>query len=130
MDEHVLIDTCIWATVFSKANSKENRIVEQLIEQDRVAVIGPVLAEVLYGFRRREQADWAASRLRNLGWREVEWDDWRESAALGRRLAASGHRIPLTDLVISAIALRHGLMVYTSDSHFDLVDGLKRFTPS
>lgn len=129
MDERVLIDTCIWATVFSKPNSKENRIVEQLIEQDRVVVIGPELAEVLYGFRRREQADWAASRLRNLGWREVDWDDWREGAALGRRLAANGHRLALTDLVISAIALRHDLMVYTSDPHFDLIDGLKRFSP-
>lgn len=130
MDERVLVDTCIWATVFAKPNSTENRIVEQLIEQDRVVVIGPVLAEVLYGFRRREQADWAASRMRNLGWREVEWDDWREAAALGRRLAAKGHRLPLTDLAIAAIVLRHDLMVYTIDPHFDLIDGMKRFSPS
>jgi len=75
MVDRVLIDTCIWAAVFSKPNSSENRTVEQLIEQDRVVVIGPVLAEVLYGFRRREQADWAASRLKNFGWIEVQWED-------------------------------------------------------
>lgn len=126
MADRVLIDTCIWATVFS--NSTENRTVDQLIEQGRVVVIGPVLSEVLYGFRRREQADWAASRLKDLGWIEVQWDDWRKAAALGRQLAANGHRLPLTDLVIAAVALRDDLFVYTVDPHFDHFPGLKRFT--
>ena len=83
MADRVLIDTCIWATVFSKPNSTENRTVDQLIEQDLVIVVGPVLAEVLYGFRRREQADWAASRLKNLG-----WIDWRKLRVLWSRLRA------------------------------------------
>lgn len=127
MADRVLVDTCIWASVFSKPNSTENRTVEQLIEQDRVIVIGPVLAEVLFGFRRSEQADWVASRLKNLGWIEVNWADWRESASLGRQLAANGHRLPLTDLVIAAVALRHDLSVYSIDPEFDLFTDLKRF---
>lgn len=128
MADRVLIDTCIWATVFSKPNSTENRTVDHLIERDRVIVVGPVLAEVLCGFRRREQADWAASRLKNLGWIDVQWDDWREAAALGRQLAANGHRLPLTDLVMAAVALRHDLLIYTVDPHFDHFPDLKRFT--
>ncbi len=127
MPDRVLVDTCIWASVFSRPNSAENRTVEQLIEHDRAVVIGPVLAEVLYGFRRSEQADWAASRLKNLGWIEVEWDDWRQAAALGRQLSAKGHRLPLTDLVIAAIAFHHDLFVYTVDPEFELITGLKRF---
>ncbi len=127
MADRVLIDTSACATVFSKSNSVGNRAVEKLIEQDRVVMIGPVLAEVLYGFRRRQQADWAASRLKNLGWIEVEWDDWREAASLGRQLAPGGHRLPLTDLVIAAVALRHDLCVYTVDPHFGLFADLKQF---
>ena len=127
MADRVLIDTCIWATVFAKPESPENRTVSELIEDDRVVVIGPVLAEVLVGFRRREQADWAASRLKNLGWIVVEWDDWREAATLGRQLGASGQRLPLTDLVIAAIARRHDLTVYTVDPHFDRFANLKRY---
>jgi predicted nucleic acid-binding protein len=127
MADRILIDTCIWATVFARPNSPENRTVGELIEDDRVVVIGPVLAEVLVGFRRREQANWAASRLKNLGWIVIEWDDWREAAALGRHLATSGQRLPLTDLVIAAIALRHDLPVYTVDPHFDRFSNLQRF---
>lgn len=127
MADPVLIDTCIWAAVFSKAGSREKRTVDQLIEQDRVVVIGPVLAEVLYGFRRPEQAEWVASRMRELGWLEVDWDEWCSAAAIGRELAAAGHRLPLTDLVIAALARSRGLCVYTVDPHFDLFTDIKRF---
>ena len=128
MTESVLVDTCIWARVFAKPGSHEHRIVEQLIKADRVVLIGPVLTEVLYGFRRQEQADWIASRMRNLSWIEVEWDDWRQAASLGRSLAAVGHRLPQTDLVIAAIAQRHGLWVYTVDPEFDHIERLRRFS--
>jgi predicted nucleic acid-binding protein len=128
MTDRVIIDTCIWASVFAKANSPHQQAVERLINQDRAVLIGPVLTEVLYGFRRQEQADWAASRLRKLIWLEIEWDNWRQAASLGRQLAATGHRLPLTDLVITAIAGKHDLLVYTVDPHFNLLTDLRRFT--
>lgn len=128
MADRVLIDTCVWATVFGKPGSNERQAVDQLIDQDRVVLIGPVLTEVLYGFRRQEEADWVASRMKNLSWLEVGWADWREAAALGRRLAATGHRLPLTDLVIAAVARKHELSVYTVDPHFDLFPDLTRFS--
>ena len=127
MADRVLVDTCIWASLFANRDSLVRTRVRRLIEQDRVVVIGPVLAEVLYGFRRQEQADWAASRLRELGWIDVQWDDWREAAALGRRLAAAGHRLPQTDLVMAAIARRYELSVYTVDPHFDCFVDLRRY---
>ena len=100
MVDRVLIDTCIWATVFAKSGSREHQTVAALIEQDRVVIIGPVLTEVLCGFRRRGQADWAASRLKNLDWIAVEWDDWREAAALGRQLSSAGHRLPVWEQLL------------------------------
>ncbi len=127
MTDRAIIDTCIWASVFAKAGSPHQQAVERLIDQDRAVLIGPVLTEVLYGFRRQEQADWAASRLRKLIWLDIEWDDWRKAASLGRQLAATGHRLPLTDLVITAIAGKHDLLVYTVDPHFNLFTDLRRF---
>jgi len=127
MADGVLVDTCVWAAVFSKSESDHRQTVDRLIEQDRVVVIGPILAEVLYGFRRAEQAEWAASRMKELGWLEVEWDEWCAAAALGRQLAAAGHRLPLTDLVIAAVARKRDLSVYTIDPHFDLLPQVQRF---
>ena len=122
----VLIDTGVWSAFFSKPASPEKRALDVLLDEDRVALTGPVLAEVLRGFRRTDQADWVASRLRLAHYIEPTWEDWRNAAALGRELAAKGHDVPLTDLVIAALARRVQTFVFTSDPHFDLIPGLKR----
>ena len=122
----VLIDTGIWSAFFSKPSSPEKRVLDVLLDEDRVALTGPVLAEVLRGFRRKDQADWVASRLRLAHYLEPTWEDWRNAGGLGRELAANGHDLPLTDLVIAALAQRVQAFVFSSDPHFDLVPGLKR----
>jgi predicted nucleic acid-binding protein len=123
----VLIDTCIWVGFFNRNQSAERITVDPLLDDDRAAITGMILAEILQGFRRDEQADWVASSLKGLHDLEPTWDDWRVAAKLGRQLVASGHRLPLTDLAIAAIALRNDCSVLTTDPHFDLIAGLKRF---
>ena len=68
-----------------------------------------------------------ASRLRLAHYLEPTWEDRRSAAALGRQLAAAGHDVPLTDLVIAALARRVQAFVFSSDPHFDLIRGLKRY---
>jgi predicted nucleic acid-binding protein len=99
----VLVDTGVWSAFFSKPGSNERRVVGNLLDEDRVALTGPILAEVLRGFRRAEQADGVASRLRLAHYLEPLWDDWRNAAVMGGELAAKGHNLPLTDLVIAAL---------------------------
>lgn len=130
MEDWVFVDTCIWASFFTKSNSVEKRMVDSLLDHDRVALVGPIVAEVLLGFRRKEQADWVASRLRLAHHVTPQWIDWCQSADLGRDLAAKGQKLPLTDLVVATIAKRLDAFVYTVDPHFDSVPGLKRYRPS
>ena len=129
MEEWVFVDTCIWASFFGKPSSPEKVAVDELLDTDRVALIGPILSEVLLGFRRKDQADWVASRLQLAHYIEAGWDDWRAAANLGRDLAAKGNKLPLTDLVVAIIAKRCRAWVYTTDPHFDLIPDLKRFRP-
>ncbi len=125
----VLIDTCIWVPFFNRPRSAEKQAVDGLLDDDRAALIGPIFTEVLLGFRRDEHADWVASVLRGLHFLEAAWEEWRAAARLGRRLIANGHSLPLSDLVIAAVALGRDLAVYTTDPHFDLIPDLKRFLP-
>jgi predicted nucleic acid-binding protein len=124
----VLVDTCVWVPFFNRPNSSFKAVVDQLLDDNRAAIIGPVLAEILRGFHRDAEADWVASLLRGLCYLEVRWDDWRTAASLGRYLAASGHLLPLTDLALAAVARRSDCAVFTTDPHFDLLPDLKRFT--
>lgn len=54
----VLIDSCIWVPFFNRKKSIEKTTVTELLKGDRAAIIGPVLAEILQGFRRDQEADW------------------------------------------------------------------------
>ena len=128
MEDWVFVDTCIWASFFTKPDSPEKRAVDALLDHDRVALLGPIVAKVLLGFRRKEQADWIASRLRLTHYITAEWDDWRNAAELGRELAVKGHKLPLTDLNVATVAKRLNAFVYTVDPHFDLIPNLKRWT--
>ena len=130
MEDWVFVDTCIWASFFTRPSSREKLAVDVLLAQDRVALVGPVVAEVLRGFRRQEQADWAGSRLRLAHYVTAEWDDWRQAAQLGREQARLGRDLPITDLVLAAVALRLSSYVYTADPHFGGIDGIKRFWPT
>jgi predicted nucleic acid-binding protein len=122
----VLIDTCIRVSFFNRPQSAIRQAVDALIYTNRAAVIGPILAEVLCGFRRDTQADWVASFFEALQFPQLEWEDWRTAARLHRRLAQAGSRLPLTDLVLAAVALRLDCLVFTSDPHFNLIAGLKQ----
>ena len=86
------------------SGSPEKAAVDDLLDSDRVALVGPILAEVLLGFQRKDQADWVASRLRMAQYVEATWNDWRAAADLGRDLAAKGYKLPLTDLLVAGIA--------------------------
>jgi len=123
----VLIDTGIWVPFFNRPQSAEKRAVDALLDDDRAALIGLIVAEILQGIRREAQADYVASLLRGVRCLETVWSDWPEAARLGRRLAAAGHRLPLSDLVLAAVSIRLNAEVYTSDPHFDLISELKRF---
>jgi hypothetical protein len=72
--ELVLIDTCMWVPFFNRPHSAEKRTIDGLIDEDRAALVGPILAEILCGFRRDAQAEWVASSLRGLHFHEMSWD--------------------------------------------------------
>jgi predicted nucleic acid-binding protein len=129
MEDWVFVDSCVWTAFFGKSNSSAKAAVGNLVDADRVAIVGPIVAEVLLGFRRKDQADWVSSRLRMAHYVETSWDDWRVASELGRGHAANGNKLPLTDLLVASAARRRKAWVYSTDPHFDLFQGLKRYQP-
>src|SRR6516165_8391512 len=101
MAELVLVDTCIWVPFFARRKSLHKSTVAELLDLDRAALIGPILAEVLLGFTKDAEADWVASALAGVQYLELSRKDWREAAKLGRHLAAGGHFLPLSDLALA-----------------------------
>ena len=69
-----------------------------------------------------------SSLLQGVRFLKIDWDDWTTAAGLGRRLAADGHRLPLSDLVLAAVSIRLDAEIYSIDPHFTLIAELKRFS--
>lgn len=123
----VIIDTCMWVPFFNRPHSAEKKAIDGLLDDDNGILIGPIIAEILQGIPRESQADYVASLLRGVRCIDIIWDDWAEAARLGRRLAATGHQLPLSDLVVASVSSRIDAEVYTSDPHFDLFAAVRRF---
>ena len=87
----VLIDTCIWVPFFNRPQSPEKKAVDELLDDDRGALIGPIVAEILQGIPREGNARYVASLLRGIHYVGIEWADWESAARIGRRLVARGH---------------------------------------
>lgn len=126
----VLIDTCVWIAFFRNPKSPAVRDVRPLAVQDRIVTVGPVMAEVLMGFRREAEANWASARFGGVRYLELKREHWRQAARLYREQKGKGNELPLTDLVIVAAAFDWDLDVFTTDPHFDLFPALPRYRPS
>jgi predicted nucleic acid-binding protein len=96
------------------------------LDDNRAALIGLVVAEVLQGCRNQAEADWTASELQGVPFIDPTWKEWRLTAELCRNLAKLGKSIPITDLVLVAVAQNRSLSVCTIDPHFDLFENLQR----
>ena len=114
----ILPDTSCWIEFFRPGGYQTIRS-EMLIwlKEDRLAVCGPVRAEILRGARKAE-----ASRIADLLGALVHLDseerDWLTVATHARALADNGKTVPLLDLLIASIAERHGVVLAHRDAHF------------
>ena len=89
-------------------------------------MVGPVLTEVLQGARSEAEFGYFASRLTTLSFLEVDQETWVGAAKLNYGLRQRGQMLAVGDLIISALALRHDVPVYSLNGDFDRVDGLRR----
>jgi len=118
----VLVDTSVWVDFLR--GGRGAAAVEELIRSGRAVACGIVLAELLAGVRRAGQRDQLADALQGLDYIEVREQTWRRTGELAAELRSKGHTLPMSDLVVAALALEHDLAVLTADNHFRHIPGL------
>ncbi len=124
MDEpRILIDTSVWVDALRGRRREVTEAVRDLVSNDRVVTCDVVVAELRLGLRENERA-------RVLGFLDavprvgVDASDWDAAGDAGARLRTRGVTLPLTDLLIARVCLRHGFKLLASDDHFRSVEGL------
>lgn len=118
----VLVDTSIWSAVLRRKGSSQNEAtmseLASLVEDGRVAMIGPVRQELLSGIRERAQFERLRDHLRAFPDLEITSDDYDEAASFFNRCREKGIQASNTDFLICAIAVRNQFAIFTSDRDF------------
>lgn len=118
----VLVDTPIWSAALRRRTRADDdpAVAElmSLIEDGRVAVIGPVRQELLSGIREPAQFEKLRDNLRAFPEVEIIRDDYEEAAAFYNRCRAKGIQGSNTDFLICAVAARNELSIFTTDEDF------------
>ena len=119
----IVVDTSVWIAALRAAAGPEARVLQRLLDADEVALPVPVRLEILGGAstadRRRLRR--ALSALPVLYPDDGTWmllDGWVEQAA------ASGQRFGFGDLLIGALAVANGSLVWSLDADFARMEAL------
>lgn len=127
MNPQVLIDTSIWVEYFRGKDHELVSAVKDLIGTGRATLCGIVIAELLAGVRSKKSQDMLKETLDALDYAEISRGTWIRVAEMTSSLRRQGLSIPLTDVVVAVLAVEHGSQLFTRDSHFERVPGLRRF---
>ncbi len=125
----VIVDTSIWVEAFRSKDSSERREVDRLLATGQVALVGPVLAEVLQGARDQSEFESLQDVFSALPYVEDGREVWARVGHLSYELRRHGSALGLIDLLVGALALQSGHSVYTSDTHFQRIPGLRLHEP-
>jgi predicted nucleic acid-binding protein len=118
----VLVDTPIWSLALRRRHDVRNTPAREeltaLIEDGRVAMIGPIRQELLSGLKDRAQFERVSAHLRAFSDTEILTSDYEEAASFYNLCRARGIQGSNTDFLICAIAARNEFSIYTTDRDF------------
>lgn len=122
----VLVDTSIWSLALRRSaghlNERQQQLVAEwrtLIEQRRVAIIGPIRQEILSGIRTLRAFEDLRARLTAFPDLPLDTALYEEAAACFNRCRAQGVTGTPIDMVLCAAADQFGLSIFTTDRDFE-----------
>ncbi len=126
----VIADTSVWIPFFNRPDSPEKATLDLLIDADEVVLVGVVLAELLQGCRASSERETLSEALLALPYYEVTQSTWSQTGDLSAQLLRKGVTLPLSDLIIAALAIEHHCQVYSLDTHFKKIPGVRLYLPA
>ena len=123
--ENVLVDTSVWIEYFNKPTSVMGQDIKKLIEEDRVATAGIIVAELLQGAKNEKEFEDLRESLFSLIFLQESYATWEDVGRLSFELRREGKMIPLSDCLIATLSKENHCLIYTLDAHFKRVKDLR-----
>jgi predicted nucleic acid-binding protein len=113
----LLVDSSVWIDFFRGAPNVVRRM-DAALEQDRIAVCGPIVAEVLSGTRTRADFARVKAAFEGLALQPDPIDAWPRVGEARFALARRGTQAALIDVLIALTAADANHALLTRDSDF------------
>ena len=118
----VLVDTSAWICFFARKDFPQiKKAVTTLLEDDRIAITGPIFLELIQGTRNEKERLETESRLKALHSLEIKDDHWHQAADMSFRLRRKGITMSAIDAIISIVAIDYSCALLHYDSDFNLI---------
>jgi hypothetical protein len=122
MNDLVLVDTSAWICFFSRRGFEDlKKALSSLLDEDRVAIAGPILVELIQGTRTSEEKEKLKALLRGIHWLSVSDDHWRGAAEMAFALRRKGITSSAIDTLIATLAIDYRCILLHQDSHFEMI---------
>ncbi len=129
MKAKIIVDTSIWIEYLLRPHSREKKEIDSLLDNNQVALMGIVLAELLQGTKDQKEFQLLKSTLEALPFYETSLNIWVKTGEIAYSLRKKGITIPLSDCLIAALALQNGCEIYTLDPYFKQIEKVKLYQP-
>ncbi len=118
----VLVDTCIWSLVLRRSSNSLNnslaRELTQLIQEERIIMLGTIRQEILSGIRHRQHFEWLREELRTVSDFSLTTEDYETAAEFYNLCRAKGVQGSHTDFLLCAVSHRYNFPIFTTDKDF------------
>ena len=122
MNDLVLVDTSAWICFFSRRGFEDlKKTLSTLLDDDRAAIAGPILVELVQGTRTPEEKETIKTLIRGIHWLSVSDDHWPKAAEMAFDLRRKGVTSSAVDTLIAILAIDHRCILLHKDSHFELI---------
>lgn len=118
---NVIIDTCVWSQFLRRNRPKRDPValeVERLVRADAVQMLGVIRQELLSGAQPKERFEQLKEYLRFYPNLPLDEEDDENAASYYNLCRRQGIQGTGPDFLICAVAVRHGLRVFTTDTDF------------
>ncbi len=116
----ILVDTSAWIDFFRDRKPLAN-IVDQALDENSVALCGPIYTELLRGFKTVQERNKVVPLLQACRVLAQPVDLWETAGQYGFELKRQGITVKTMDLLIACFATSHGLPILTADRDFKLM---------
>jgi predicted nucleic acid-binding protein len=124
----VLVDTSVWIAFFREKSSAAAKALDTLLEEGEVCICGLIEAELIPGLRQNDR-ERVRSLLASVSRLEIPTDIWSQIIKIQENALAVGlGPFSIPDLLLTSLAIRNEIPVFSLDRHFEDLSRLTSLT--